>query len=1091
VYWRADDPSDGSARADSNIDSTQARTTAVLTVPSDAKVTYARLYWGAYAANQSPNGHVRVERPGSTMDASLTAARVWTVQEKPMDAAGRYWYQAAADLTDLVSRNGSGPYRVSEVSSLPLSTLNGDYYGYVAWYMVVFYQRASEPQRNLALFEGLDYVSPDAPASVTLSGFVVPPDDVGYDAKLGVVAFEGDAVYTGDALSLDGNVLSDDQNPADNFFNSTRSYLGKPVSVPGDLPQLTGTARSMSGIDIDVLDVSPLVKPSQTTAKLEASSTLDTYLLGAFVTSFATFKPNFQSSQKTIVDVNGGEVLTGDVLEYTIAALNRGSDVAVQAHLKDTLPAGVTYVPGSLAITGGGSSSGAKTDASGDDEAEYDATTRTVTARLGSGAGATTGGSIAIDETVTLRFRVTIDATTRGQIKNQAVITAAGQRGADAEDTPTDGDIMQTGAQSTDTKVGGCTSDMDCAGAKPHCDLTGKPPLCVECTSSADCAATAAPDCLTTTHVCGCSTGSGKCQQDTDNDGISDDGELIIGSDPRDADSDDDGLLDGAELSPELDSDGDGLSNVLDADSDNDGLFDGTERGQQCDNPDTDRGRGRCRPDGDRGNTQTNPLRADTDDGGVSDGSEDFNLNGAIDQGETDPTVGHGADDTKHDTDGDGLSDELERGLRSDPNDSDTDDDGVPDGLEANPSEDTDFDKKNNVSDVDSDDDGLFDGTELGRDCASSGTQADRGHCRADGDLGSTKTSPLLRDTDGGGARDGAEDANGNGVVDNGERNPTAGHGEDDAVASDTDGDGLSDDLELRVGSAPDDADSDDDGLRDGDEPNPLDDQDGDRLINLLDPDSDGDGLPDGLERGKTCDEPATDKDKKLCIADADRGATTTGVLNDDTDFGGVSDGVEDVNHNGRVDPGEINPNDPTDDIVGSNCQSDVACGARNSGRICVEGMCQLGCRGVRGNGCPSNLVCSSLTEAPGVCSITTITPPPTSTGREDAGSRSTGDMGDDGVGVAPVDGDSRARDAGTRDAGARSGDTETSRNSVSTSPDAGWGPPGSLEGGGCNCHVTRSRQAPLRAAGSWLSLLGLALFCRARVRSRRGRRPD
>ena len=38
----------------------------------------------------------------------------------------------------------------------------------------------------------------------------------------------------------------------------------------------------------------------------------------------------------------------------------------------------------------------------------------------------------------------------------------------------------------------------------------------------------------------------------------------------------------------------------------------------------------------------TDPLDADTDDGGVDDGSEDTDLDGVVDDGETDPTTGHG-----------------------------------------------------------------------------------------------------------------------------------------------------------------------------------------------------------------------------------------------------------------------------------------------------------------------------------------------------------------------------------------------------------------------------------------------------------------
>ena len=122
--------------------------------------------------------------------------------------------------------------------------------------------------------------------------------------------------------------------------------------------------------------------------------------------------------------------------------------------------------------------------------------------------------------------------------------------------------------------------------------------------------------------------------------------------------------------------------------------------------------------------------------------------------------------------------------LGTDPNDADSDDDGLLDGLEPNYSADSDGDGLINPLDPDSDNDGLFDGTEMGKGCGNAATDVSKMHCVADADGGATKTSPLLKDTDGGGVSDGNEDTNKNGSVDPGERNPTAGHGETGATST-------------------------------------------------------------------------------------------------------------------------------------------------------------------------------------------------------------------------------------------------------------------------------------------------------------------
>ncbi|MCO4763272.1 MAG: hypothetical protein KC502_17275 [Myxococcales bacterium] len=124
---------------------------------------------------------------------------------------------------------------------------------------------------------------------------------------------------------------------------------------------------------------------------------------------------------------------------------------------------------------------------------------------------------------------------------------------------------------------------------------------------------------------------------------------------------------------------------------------------------------------------------------------------------------------------------------------------------------------------------------------------------------------------------------------------------------ADSDGDGLTNGEEAKLGSNPTDVDSDDDGLPDGLEKQPGADSDKDGKINILDPDSDNDGLPDGLEAGFSDPSKGTDLSKKLFIPDLDPNTTTLWLVAD-TDADGMTDGIEDANHNGRVDTCESDP---------------------------------------------------------------------------------------------------------------------------------------------------------------------------------------
>ena len=173
-----------------------------------------------------------------------------------------------------------------------------------------------------------------------------------------------------------------------------------------------------------------------------------------------------------------------------------------------------------------------------------------------------------------------------------------------------------------------------------------------------------------------------------------------------------------------------------------------------------------------------------------------------------------------------------------------------------------------------------------------------------------TGTNPFDADSDDDGISDGTEDANRNGVVDEGETDPRK---------FDTDGDGLSDglerglaqpegkdtnpaiftaDLDPSTKTNPRVADTDGDALKDGEEDA---NHNGRVDANETDPskaDTDDDGLSDGVEL---------------------KGENPTDPTQADTDGDGLVDGSEDANHNGSIDSGETNPNDPDTDHGGAN----------------------------------------------------------------------------------------------------------------------------------------------------------------------------
>ncbi|MBI2372445.1 MAG: hypothetical protein HYV07_00465 [Deltaproteobacteria bacterium] len=287
-------------------------------------------------------------------------------------------------------------------------------------------------------------------------------------------------------------------------------------------------------------------------------------------------------------------------------------------------------------------------------------------------------------------------------------------------------------------------------------------------------------------------------------------------------------------------------------------------------------------------------------------------------------------DNDQRDSDCDGLTDEEEfstrwpSGAATDPGDPDTDGDGLPDGLEVGrtsspacvPAVDADPATHTDPTESDTDGDGLPDGAE------------DADH---DGRVASgVETDPRNPDTDGDGLCDGpadvvgrctggdpsplptrpmGPDADSDGLIDSLDPNP---------AVPDTDGDGLCDGPNPVAGACAAGEDLDGDGTLDPGESDPRSvDSDCDGLNDFeevtlgTDPsdlDTDDDGLPDGLESGVT----SADAACTAFVPDADP-TTTTDPARADTDRDEVSDGSEDANQDGRVDPEELDPNDPTD----------------------------------------------------------------------------------------------------------------------------------------------------------------------------------
>ena len=386
--------------------------TATLTLPATAQVRFAGLYWGAdtsagaggaVASDANSRGTVMLQAPGALAYTSYAADRLDDIATT---------YQGFKDVTSVVQAAGNGTYTVANVQAGTGANR------YAGWSLIVAYADPTTTGRNLTVLDGFQAVSAGGQSTLTLpiSGFATPPAGP-VNTRMAVAAYEGDFGLTPDAFSLNGTAVSDVGNAVNNFFNASMTNLGVRFTAknPDYINQL--------GYDSDIINTSALGNGA-TSATITLTTSSDTYYPGMVAFATDLYAPIFdQTLAKTAVDLTQpGVFAPGDVVEYTVSATNTGNDDSNPTVLNDSIPSGTTFVPGTLRIVSG-ANAGTLSDAAGDDQGEYvNGATPRVTVRLGTGANASTGGTVAPSAAFSVAFRVTL-----GSVVNATTIVNSAQ----------------------------------------------------------------------------------------------------------------------------------------------------------------------------------------------------------------------------------------------------------------------------------------------------------------------------------------------------------------------------------------------------------------------------------------------------------------------------------------------------------------------------------------------------------------------------------------------------------------------------------------------------------------------------------------
>ncbi len=361
-----------------------------LTIPTDATITKAYLYWSghihgttatqaAYDAATSGYNSVVFRTPDGndhTITANVndnTKVNYYTYLNDTINTKGfRLFYQATADVTDIVKNGGYASNKKQFTVGNIKTTAGVDDYLYEpevsgnvtwgpmgGWSLIVEYTRpvaSGQNYKNVSIYDGFKFLLPPTNQTesidINISGFLTPLTQVP-TGSMAFYAMGSEKKLTGEKakLSNKNSVLQDVYNS----INPVNEFLNDSISIFGT--HLNSTRIFNPGIDLDVFNISTSCKnaggatvacidSNQTSTLLQLSvknnnNTSDQSFPGMIAFSVDIYQPDISSFRKDS-NTSATQILyPGDYVEYTLDLNNSGTEAAENITIFDTFSSSV------------------------------------------------------------------------------------------------------------------------------------------------------------------------------------------------------------------------------------------------------------------------------------------------------------------------------------------------------------------------------------------------------------------------------------------------------------------------------------------------------------------------------------------------------------------------------------------------------------------------------------------------------------------------------------------------------------------------------------------------------------------------------
>jgi hypothetical protein len=273
---------------------------ATLTLPSNQTIVGAYIIWSGVSNGQ-----------GTTISLNginLIPDNINVIDINPATfTAPCFFFSAIKDVTSLVQTTGNGSYQVTNFDLNPFlaNTYCGQNLPYSGWNLIVVYSNPSLPNKQLNIYDG--YQTVGGGTSIT-HNFPINNLNVTSTAgaKMTYIAYNGSSnTFLNESVKINGNTLSNSQNPANNPFNGTNSFTG---------------SNTNWNIDVDTYTINNFISVGNTSFQI----TVNSYLLRNISTIITSIQSELPDATISLDSITGQDICQNQdlTLDYTVYNVN-------------------------------------------------------------------------------------------------------------------------------------------------------------------------------------------------------------------------------------------------------------------------------------------------------------------------------------------------------------------------------------------------------------------------------------------------------------------------------------------------------------------------------------------------------------------------------------------------------------------------------------------------------------------------------------------------------------------------------------------------------------------------------------------------